>query len=504
MAPLPLLTAAEMQLWDGRAIREVGVTGRVLMESAGRAAARVLHELYPTGPVVAAVGRGNNGGDAVVLLRTLRAWGREVAALPAAGAALPAALLHGWEVSIVQAGDGAALARAAVIVDGLLGTGAKGPPREPESAAIRAVMAARRPVLALDGPSGVDLTTGAAAETAIRAEVTVTFGALKRGLVLFPGREHAGRVVVVEIGLPPVAPGEAGAGLITRAWARSRIRRRSVHGHKGGSGTLAVLAGHPGMGGAAILVAMGALRAGCGKVRSVSCDSNRVALQTAVPEGLFVDRDGEGVEGVIESADALVVGPGMGTDDRAAELLRMALAKATGPLLLDADALTLIAGDPAIMDRAPSARVVMTPHPGEMSRLLGRDAKEIVADPFGASREAAERFGCAVLLKGSPSIVAAPGEPALVSAAGHSGIATSGMGDTLAGVIGALLGVGSPPREAAAIGLHLAGSAAESLGIGRPILPRDVADALPGVLPLEDGPDRLALPEVLFDLPAAG
>jgi NAD(P)H-hydrate epimerase len=310
-------------------------------------------------------------------------------------------------------------------------------------------------------------------------------------------------VIAVEIGLPPARPGEASAALITREWVAATLPRRTPHGHKGGAGTLAVLAGHPGMGGAAILVAMGALRAGCGKVRSVSCEENRLALQTAVPEGLFVDRDGEGVEGVIESADALVVGPGMGTDSRARDLLRLALARATGPLLLDADAITLVASEPGLLDGAPTSRMLVTPHPGEMSRLLGTETRAIVADPFGAAAAAAHRLGCAVLLKGAPSVVAAPGEPALVNVAGHSGIATSGMGDTLAGVIGALLAVGSPPREAAAMGLFVAGRAAEALGPGRPLLPRDVAEALPAALALEPAPGRLALPEVRLDLPAA-
>lgn len=502
MNPLPLPTSEEMQAWDARAIERLGVPAAVLMESAGRAAARVLHELYPEGSVVAAVGRGNNGGDAIVLLRSLRAWGREVAALPVRGAELPAALLHGWEIPALDPSD-PALQRAAVVVDGLLGTGAKGPPREPEAALIRAIAGGGRPVLALDGPSGVELTTGVAADPAVRAAVTVTFGAPKRGLVLFPGREHAGRVVVVEIGLPPAGPGEVTAALITREWVRATLRRRTPHGHKGGSGTLAILAGHPGMGGAAILVAMGALRAGCGKVRSIAPEANRVPLQTVVPEGLFVDRDGEGVAEVLESADALVVGPGMGTDGRAEELLRLALRVATGPLLLDADAVTLISRDPAMLDGAPVERIVMTPHPGEMSRLLGRETRAIVADPFGAARDAAERFGCALLLKGSPSVVAAPGEPALVNVAGHSGIATSGMGDTLAGVIGALLGVGTTPRDAAAMGLFLAGRAAEALGRGRPLLPRDVAGALPDALELEEEPGALSMPEVILDLPAA-
>jgi ADP-dependent NAD(P)H-hydrate dehydratase / NAD(P)H-hydrate epimerase len=191
---LELLTGAEMQRWDAGAIEQGGIPGPVLMESAGRAAARVLHELYPTGRVVAAVGRGKNGGDAVVLLRTLRAGGRDGAAFALHGERLPADLLHGWEVPTSAGDDADAAFRGAdVLVDGILGTGAKGAPRDREAAVIRALNAAGAPVLALDGPSGVDLTTGAAPGEAVRARVTVTFGAPKRGLVLFPGRQLAGR-----------------------------------------------------------------------------------------------------------------------------------------------------------------------------------------------------------------------------------------------------------------------------------------------------------------------
>lgn len=501
--PLELLSAAEMQRWDAAAIEQGGVPAPVLMESAGRAAARVLHEIYPSGRVVAAVGGGNNGGDAVVLLRSLRAWGREVAAFPIGGSPLPTELLHGWEIPTL-AGDAAEAFRgAAVLVDGILGTGARGAPRDREAAVIRALNDAGPPVVALDGPSGVDLTTGAAPGEAVRAGVTITIGAPKRGLVLFPGRQLAGRVVAVEIGLPPLPRDGASARLITAAWVHARLPRRSADAHKGGSGTLAVVAGHPGMGGAAILVAMGALRAGTGKVRSVSPEANRIPLQIVVPEGLFVDRDGDGVEEVVESADAVVVGPGMGTDERARELLRMTLRRARGGILVDADALTLISRNPDLLDLAPADRVVMTPHPGEMGRLAGMETREIVADPFAAAEQAAARFGCVVLLKGTPTLVAAPTGPTLVNVAGHSGIATSGMGDTLAGVIGALLGMGASPRDAAAAGVFLAGRAAELAGRGRSILPRDVAESLPDAFADPAPFGSLTLPEVLLDLPAA-
>ncbi|HEX8394233.1 MAG TPA: NAD(P)H-hydrate epimerase, partial [Longimicrobium sp.] len=192
-ADLPVLTADEMRAWDSSSIQRTGIPERVLMETAARAAASVVQRLAPAGRVVVAVGSGNNGGDALVLARTMAAWGRDVLAVQVGSRMPDDALLHGWSVPVVAAeGAAEAFREAAVIVDGLLGTGATGAPREAYAAAIRAMNDAGRPVVALDGPSGVDLSTGAAPGEAVRAAVTVTFGAPKRGLLLFPGRTHAG------------------------------------------------------------------------------------------------------------------------------------------------------------------------------------------------------------------------------------------------------------------------------------------------------------------------
>lgn len=499
---LPLLTADEMRRWDLRAVESLGVPERVLLESAGRAAARLVHELHPRGRVAAAVGRGNNGGDAVVLLRTLRAWGRDVVAVPVGGAEVPAGLLHGWELPVAPEAEAERVFEgAAVVVDGILGTGAQGPPREPQAAAVRAMARAGRPVVALDGPTGVDLTDGSVPGEAVRADVTLTFGAAKRGLLLFPGRAHAGRVLVLEVGFPPLLDGEASAGLITREWAAASLPAVPARAHKGSVGSVAVLAGRPGMGGAAIMVAAGALRAGAGMVRVVSSEANRVPLHAALPEALFVDRADGALTAALDASDACVVGPGFGTDEESLFLLRRVLHHSATPVLLDADALSLLASHRDLLPREAPGRFVLTPHPGEMARLLGVETEEVVRDPFAAAARAAERYECAVLLKGAPSLVAAGDAPVLANLTGHSGVATGGMGDTLAGVVGALLARGVAPREAAALGIHFAGRAAELAGRGRGLLPRDVAEALPLALQGGEAPDPI-LPGVLLDLPA--
>lgn len=493
-----------MRRWDKRAIQVAGISERTLIETAARAAASVVHQLHPTGRIVAAVGAGNNGADALVLLRVLRAWGREVIAVLADGVQAKPELLHGWDVELVGTGEAERIFRdSAVIVDGLLGTGGTGAPRPPQAALIETIGRAGRPVIALDGPSGVDLTSGAISGPAIRADLTVTFGAPKRGLLLFPGRAHAGRIIAFEVGFPPLAPDEHSAALITPDWARRHLPRISPNAYKGELGTVAIVAGHPGMAGAALLAGLGAGRAGAGKIELVSVPENREILQVAIPEALFVERESEGLEGLLERAGSVVAGPGMGTDDEDLAVLRWVVATGDAPLLLDADALTLLARTPDLLKES-SRPVLLTPHPGEMSRLLGVDTRAITADPFRFAGEAAERWGCPVLLKGSPALVAAPGKATLINVAGHSGIATGGMGDVLAGVAGALLAQGASPRAALALALFYAGRAAEIAGRERSLLPRDVTEALPAAL-ADPGTaaSPMALPGVILDLPPA-
>ncbi|HEX2208565.1 MAG TPA: NAD(P)H-hydrate dehydratase [Longimicrobium sp.] len=500
-ARVPVLTADEMRAWDEQAITAYGVPEPVLMESAGRAAAAVVQRLYPRGRVGVAAGSGNNGGDAMVVARTLRAWGREVAVVHVGSRPPDPALLHGWEIAPTTAAD--AFAGAAVLVDGLLGTGATGAPRDAYADTIAAMNRAGAPVVALDGPSGVDLTTGAAPGEAVRAEVTVTFGAPKRGLLLFPGRQLAGRMVAVEIGFSPLADAGASARLITAPWAHGVLPPVPPNAHKGTVGKVSIVAGRRGMAGAAVLAGLGALRAGAGMASLVSPAANRDILQTALPEALYVDRDNLEPDSLANSK-AAVAGPGMGTDGEALEILRTVAKESDVPLLLDADAVTLLARNPDLRDALGDRPLVLTPHPGEMSRLLGVPIDQVTADPFRAAAAAADRFRCAVLLKGAPSLVAAPGEQTMVNVAGHSGLATGGNGDVLSGVIGAFLARGMAPRDAAGAALWFAGRAAELAGRGRGLIPRDVAGALPAALLEPPAPESaLGLPGIVLDLPAA-
>lgn len=517
-AVVPALTGEEAASFDRRAIEELGVPQAVLMENAGRTAAQIVQRLVPAGRVVGVVGAGNNGGDALVLLRTLAAWGREVVALRVAEREGPEAVLHGWGVPSLTDGEldgdaawSALLGSAAVIVDGILGTGAQGAPRERQAAAIRRINLARRPVVALDIPSGVDAGSGAAPGEAVQATLTVCFGAPKLGALLHPGRALAGRIVAAEIGFPPMGTEVCGAQVATPAWARERLPRRAPDTHKNAVGRLVVVAGGVGMAGAAVLAVRAALRAGAGLVQVASPPENRGILQSAVPEAIYLDpRDGGALDEALAAAGAVTVGPGLGKDAGAGALLLRALSVGVAPLVLDADALNLLAaGRPGTLPHALGGRsALVTPHPGEMARL--RQSHPGLASASSGSRveearAAAQALGCVVLLKGAPSVVAAAGEPVLVDVQGSSDLAAAGMGDVLTGVCGSLLAQGCSLRDAGALGLHLTGRAAALAGRGRALVPTDVVRWLPEALGEEGdgGGSDLGVPAVFFDLAAA-
>lgn len=498
-----LLSAEQAAAHDAYARELAGIPERVLMENAGRAAAHIVHSLYPSGSVIALAGSGNNGGDALVTLRVLQSWGRDVAFIRAGTRAPDSALSHGHDLRWIERSEAEqALAGAGVVLDGMLGTGSDGPPRGDIAEWIRRLASSGARVVALDQPSGVNATTGQVHDPAVRAEMTIAFGWPKIGLLLHPARACCGRLMAVEIGFPPLA--EFDAELITPLWAIRRLPSRAPDAHKSTTGRVFLLAGQYGMAGAAILAAQAAQRSGAGLVRIASIADNRTILQIAVPEATWFDAarlDDDALAGT----DALVAGPGLGTGDDARRALDRALALTEDtPTLLDADALNMLAQDGDALRALGAARpLLITPHPGELARLVGASTSDITADPLRTANDAATRFGCTVLLKGQPSVVAQQGSPTLVAANGSSDLATAGMGDHLAGVAGAMLAAGTAPRDAAGVALHYSGQAALHARRGRALSPRDVTDALgrafhrPGMTEPPPG-----MPFVTFDQPA--
>lgn len=495
---LPLPTGHESAGIDQRAVERSGVPQTVLMENAGRSAALVLEHLYPRGPVTVVCGSGNNGGDGVVVARTLAAWGRPVRLVDGGGRGLPGPLLHGWEPPVLDAGGdaGSVFLPGTVVVDALLGTGVRGAVRAPQAEWITRINEAGGPVVSLDVPSGVDADGGRVADGAVRASLTVAFGWPKLGTLLHPGRSFVGRLVAVEIGFPPLDPDAVPTFLVTPAWAAARRPSRGPDTHKNAVGSLLLAAGSPGMAGAAILAGRGALRAGVGLLRVASHPSNRIILQTALPEAIFLDLlHGAPLDEAVDASSALALGPGLGTDDGAAGALRRVLERRPLPTVLDADALNMAASGalPPLEHLGGERPLLLTPHPGEMSRLMGEPRDRIQEDRPGAARRGAARFRAALLLKGNPSLVATPDGVLRVDGGGSSDLATAGMGDVLTGVCGRFLAAGIPAGESGALALHVTGRAAARAHLGAGLSPRDVAEGLPQAL-MEESPGHTDLP----------
>ncbi|MEJ2539702.1 MAG: NAD(P)H-hydrate dehydratase [Gemmatimonadota bacterium] len=504
--PLPWVTGTTAAAFDAWAIQERNVPQAALMERAGVAAARVVHHLHPQGAVCVLAGKGNNGGDALVAARSLAAWGREVR-LVTADRPAPHPLLHDWPVSHRDAADlddrglELVLVGASVVVDGLLGTGISGAPRGAAGRIVEALRSCEAPVVALDVPSGVDADQGRVAGAAVRAAATVAFGWPKLGTLLHPGRAHTGRLLVVEIGFPPLRPEDRAGLLLTPAWAQGRWPRRDPVTHKNKVGALAVVAGRTGMAGAGILASRAALRSGAGYVRLVTDPGNREVVQSALPEAVFVDASDPGaVREALESSRAVAVGPGMGTDESAAHLLRQVLA-VDRPRVVDADALTLLSeGSEAV---PAGARTVLTPHPGEAARLLGDSVEGVEKDRVDATERLMDGTGVGVVvLKGAPTLVrSAAGMN--VDTVATSDLAVAGMGDTLTGAIGAFLAQGCPPADAAGLGLVATGRAGARAARGVGLQSGDIPEALPGVFVEGPGHTDLSLPDLLLDLDPA-
>ena len=483
MNPIPVLSASEAAAWDSAARTQYRVPSRVLMETAGRAVAQVLVAEVPealTGGVLIAAGAGNNGGDGWVLARALHAAGVPVwvsAVDPKTDDAIDNRALARLD-GVRELGREEAWPQAAVAVDALLGTGAVGPAKGDVLALAQRVAEYGAPIVAVDGPTGLDLTSGEA-HGPIHARLTVTFGGARRGHLL--QREWCGRVVVVDIGFPP--PDAAWPLLVTDRWAAERLPRLAPQMHKGDRGRVCVIGGADGMSGAALHAARAALAAGAGLVKLVAARETIAAAQASLPDLLTVESSlGETLEPAVAEAvdwaDAVILGPGLGRVDVREAFVAQVLSRRAVPTVVDADALHYFKGQ-------GNRSVVCTPHLGEF-RALGGDAlaDEAANDRWSAAARAATKLKCTVLLKGVPTVIADLRGPEHVVASGNPGLATGGSGDLLAGFIGAFLARGTVPAEAAALGAHALGRAAEQGArqwTARSLRPADVLAALPEV-----------------------
>ena len=499
------LQAAEL---DRRAI-SAGAPSRVLMQSAGRSAAALLIERFPleaSHGVAIYAGAGNNGGDAWVVAADLARRGIRVRVAESAAAKTPDAIAEREAASAVLQHD-VPDGTEGVIVDGLLGTGAAGAPRGAIADAIRQINTAAAHgarVVALDIPSGVDATSGECAGACVTADLTVTFGSMKRGLLV--NRDSTGVIVVVDIGVAAVAGTfDEAPWLVDEAAVRRSVPPITASAHKGNRKRLLIVGGSLGFAGSTVLAARGAMRSGIGMVKLCVERTSIAAVQTLEPAAMAIawpETDTE-MQSLLAWATVVLIGPGLGLAENSRAFARRLLTAWRGPVVVDADALTAFSGAPSELGALLTGRpAVITPHAVEFSRLAGVDLDVVNARRFEIAGELARTVRATVLLKGVPTIIS-DGSVTEVSAAGTPVLATGGSGDVLGGIVATLLAQSNEPRASAAAAAWVHGRAAEIAGAGRirGVTVHDVVAALAGAWPIVAAP---RMPPVIIELPAVG
>lgn len=486
-----LYTAAQTRELDRCAIQDHGIPGIILMSRAASACFEALVHNWPgVEHIQVLCGTGNNGGDGFLVADLAHKRGIGVSVLQLgdpekiggdAALARRQALANG--VPIVPFGE-APLQGAGVIVDAMLGTGLGGDVRGAYRDAITAINDSGLPVLAVDIPSGLCSDTGRVLGLAVQADLTVTFIGLKRGLFTMAAADHTGAVEFNDLGVPPEVYQQVACDSrrLELEALLERVPARPATAHKGMYGTVLVVGGDYGMAGAAALAAEAALRCGAGLVRVATRPEHVAALVARTPEAMPLGvRSGQDLAALVESADVLVVGPGLGQSPWSEQVLQVAAASGK-PMVLDADGLNLLVAGGSVTERRRD-NWVLTPHPGEAARLLDCSTAQVQADRFDAVRQLQQNYGGVAVLKGNGSLIA-DGEQLLLSDYGNPGMASGGMGDVLSGVIGSLLAQHLPPLEAAALGVCLHGAAADiAAGDGqRGLLASDLAPHMRAML----------------------
>lgn len=506
---MKLVTAKEMKALDVQAQNDYAMPGILLMDNAAQAVAEAVHEALTAlegERVVIFCGGGNNGGDGLGAARWLQSYGVSVRAF-VVGAALDAvqgdAALElamftkaGGRVEALSTEDDWVLAelaasKADVLVDALLGTGFHG---ELEGDVLRAcelLNKSEKYILAVDVPTGVNADNGAVSENAVRADHTVTMALVKTGLLLYPGREYCGDIELADISMPVklVEEHQSDKYRLTDEIVRELLPLRKANAHKGDAGRVVICAGSPGYTGAAALASDAAVKAGAGLVSLYTPLSSRDVLAIKLTEvmvhgllermpGILGGGAASDVASSAEAADVLAIGPGLGTSESTQEAVRTILQKITTPVVIDADALTALAGHTEIL-AAMQAQKVLTPHPGEMARLTGLEIGEIEADRINIAKKYAEQWQAIVVLKGAPTVIGCPNGTVYVNSTGNSSLATGGSGDVLTGIIAGLAAQEISLQEAAICGVYLHGLAAELTGIDIGLAAGELAALLP-------------------------
>jgi NAD(P)H-hydrate epimerase len=510
---MKLVTAEQMRGLDNGAIHKYHVPSLELMENAGRRTVDVMLEKYgdPLGRNVAVfVGPGNNGGDGLVIARLLAArLARPVVFLLVPAEKLKGDSAHNYAkllelpVKIIEVKDEGDLSEATImfasecwaVVDAVFGTGLTREVTGIFAAAVNIINESPCPIIAVDIASGLNSDTGTVLGSSVKADITVTFGQAKIGQVIHPGREYTGFLAVVDIGIPEKAVDEAGIRLeLLTGDVGKWLPTRFPNAHKGTYGHLLIVAGGLGKTGAALLCGAGGLRSGAGLVtlcvpyeinsivQSGLWEAMTVPLQST-SKGILSIEDFTIIKNFLKGKKALVMGPGIGTASETAELVTRLYCETEAPVVVDADALNILAADTTLLRKGRRERV-LTPHPGEMSRLTGLDTATILDNRLEITREFAMNHKVHIILKGADTLVCNPDGYMAINPTGNAGMATGGMGDVLSGLIGGFMAQGLSPWEASCLGIYSHGLAGDRLAeeTASGFLASELADQVPFIL----------------------
>lgn len=509
---MKLVSAEQMRNLDSTTIDELGVPGIVLMENAGTGTIEVMGQHFGNlvGKVVSIfVGPGNNGGDGLVIARFLH----QEKARPQVfllvdpdklqgDAATNLAVVQKLPIPIypLQSDDDFVnaeehLVRSRVVVDAIFGTGLKREVSEIFAQAIQRINSFTCPVVSVDIPSGLDSDNGHPLGICVQADLTATYGLAKPGQVVHPGAQYTGDLEVIDIGIPPeiVNRADIRLELLDKMDVAQWVPQRQTAAHKGTFGHLLILAGSEGKTGAAILCGKGALRSGAGLVTlCVPQELNTIfeatmleAMTVPLPKSLhgrLSIEDYDLIEETVYGKQAIVIGPGIGVEEETAELIVKLYQEVSLPMVVDADALNILAGDKEAL-RNPGGPRILTPHPGEMARLIESTAEDVQKDRLQTASALAKENNVYVVLKGAGTVIADPDGHIAINSTGNPGMAAGGMGDVLSGIVGSLLAQGLSPWQAACLGVYVHGLAgdllAEETGVGSGYLAAELANGLP-------------------------
>ncbi len=484
---MKIVTAEQIKNIDRRAIRDFGIPGPVLMENAAAAVMAEMDQYFEglAGTRIGIIcGKGNNGGDGLALARWLRIRGVPVrVALLAPFSAVEGeakvnlSILRKMDVELVQNASQETLADilawSDVVVDALLGVGLSSPLKDAYARAVEMINDSGSPVVAVDIPTGIHADTGAVMGSAVRADLTITMALLKRGIVLHPGADHAGTIRIADIGIPSevVEQEKIVTSLLTRGSAWGLLHPRASEAHKGTFGHLLVVAGSLGKAGAAVMAARSGLRSGAGLVSVATPNSQVPIIQQQVFEAMCIPA-AESIDGTLgigaetellkeaSRMTACAIGPGLSTHYETVTTVRSLIQEMSVPLVIDADGLNALAGSLELLKKV-KAPVVLTPHPGEMARLLSVKTADVQKDRINTASDFAAKYKVTIVLKGAGTVVASPDGSVFINSTGNPGMATGGTGDALTGMIGSFLAQGYTVPQAACLGVYLHGLAGD-------------------------------------------